>query len=426
MSLKKKIISLITGAALILASALTFSGCSPSVATALTVNGEDISAGLYILYSGNAYANATQKLSEEQPDLGTAEEGFDYYAQTVSGMSFADYVKQETLDLCKRHTAINMLFDTLNIVFDETEQDTINDYINSQWDYDLSSWNGMEAFSYLKGADTLGEYYESIGISKSSFKQYTLNSYRASEVFTYYYGEGGIEEVSKDEIKAWIDDNYSLARYFGVSLSDNDGNLIEDESQLAALENMAEDYKDKLNDGGSFADVYELYYDYSEMTAASDEAAENTTVPEADEAAETAAEEKDDNAYNSLIAKTSTTPSEEFVKALFEQEKNTAAVFKADTYYYVVQRLDVLDTEGADGDDEIDYVERYSATALQELKGDTMEDVLKGEYANYTLTENSSAPDYCRQQAENALNGLTTITQIQYQYQYYQQLFGGM
>lgn len=425
MSFKKRIISLITGAALILASALTFSGCSQSVAVALTVDGEEIPAGVYILYSGNAYANAAQKLIEEQPDLNTSEEGFDYYAQTVSGMPFADYVKQESLDLCKRHVAVNKLFNTLGIVFDEDEQENINDYINTQWDYDLSSWNTSESFSYLKGANTMGDFYESIGVSKSSFRQYTLCTYRASEIFSHYYGEGGIEEVSKDEINAWIDDNYSLARYFGISLMDENGDVIETKSELAILENLAEDYKDKLNDGGSFSEVYNLYQEYSALKNSSDDADETASDETASDNAEPA-QIKPDSAYNSLISKTSTTPSEEFVKALFEQKKNTTVVFKADSYYYVVQRLDVLETEGADGEDEIDYVERYSATALQELKGDTIEDVFKGEYANYTLTENSSAPDYCRQQAENALNGLTTITQIQYQYQYYQQLFGGM
>lgn len=423
---------MITGAALILTSALTLSGCSQSVATALTVDGEDIPAGLYILYSGNAYANAMQKLSEEQPDLNIAEEGFDYYAQTVSGMSFADYVKQESLNMCKRHIAVNKLFDTLGIVFDEDVQENINDSINAQWDYDLSSWNTSEAFSYLNGANTLGKYYESIGVSKSSFRQYTLNNYRASEIFTHYYGEGGIEEVSKDELKAWIDDNYSLVRYFGISLKDENGDVIETKSQLAVLENLAEDYKDKLNEGESFSEVYNMYQEYTKSAAAAEDEPEedaDQTAPSDDDAAsesEEPVETKKDSDYNSLISKTSTTPSEEFVKALFEQNKNTTTVFKADTYYYVVQRLDVLETEGADGEGEIDYVERYSPTALEELKGDSIEDVFKGEYANYTLTENRSAPDYCRQQAENALNGITTITQIQYQYQYYQQLFSSM
>ncbi len=67
MSLKKRITASITAAALTAASVLTLSGCSQSVSRAMTVNGEDIPAGIYILYSGHAYADATQKLKEEQP-----------------------------------------------------------------------------------------------------------------------------------------------------------------------------------------------------------------------------------------------------------------------------------------------------------------------------------------------------------------------
>lgn len=417
MSLKKKITTIITAAA-VTASALTFSGCSQSVSRAMTVNGEDIPAGLYILYSGNAYADALQKIREEQPDLDTTAEGFDYYAQTVDGLSFSDYIKREAVNYCKRHVAVNKLFDSLGIEFSEEDRDTVNEYYQAQWDYDLSSWSTSSAFSYLNGAKTMGDYYESIGVSKSSFREYTYDNYRASEIFTHYYGEGGTEEVPKADINAWIDDNYSLVRYFGVSLRDSEGNQIEDEAELKKLEDLANGYKDKLNDGGSFSEVYNAHQKYT-ASQNGEEGGENSTEDAAEEAAE---ELKEDSEYNSLIAKTSTSPSEEFVQALFAQEKNTTVVFKADAYYYVVQRLDVLETEGAEGENETDYVARYKDTALQELKGEEMEDVFKNEYASYSIEENTSAPDYCKEQAENAVDGLTTITQIQYQMSYYSQM----
>lgn len=412
MSIKKRITTIITASALAL-SALTFSGCSPSVSRAMTINGEDIPAGLYILFSGHAYADGMQKISEEQPDLDTNAEGFDYFSQTVDGVPFADFVKREAVNYCKRYVAVNKLFDGLGVEFDESERDAINDYYQAQWDYDVSSWSDSAAFSYLKGADTMGDYYESIGVSKSSFREYTYNNYRASEIFTHYYGEGGTEEVPKSDINSWIEDNYSLVRYFGVSLLDSEGNQIEDEAELKKLEDLANEYKDKLNDDGSFAEVYAAHQKY----IAAQDGEEGT---ESEESSSEAV--KEDNEYNSLISKTSKTPSEEFVEALFAQEKNTTVVFKAETYYYVVQKLDILETEGADGENETDYVARYKETALQELKGDDLEEVLKNEYASYTLEENTSAPDYSREQAENAVDGLTTITQIEYQMSYYSQL----
>lgn len=412
MSLKKRITASITAAALTAASVLTLSGCSQSVSRAMTVNGEDIPAGIYILYSGHAYADATQKLKEEQPDLDTSADGFDYYNQTVDGISFADYVKRETENYCKRHTAVNDVFSDLGIEFDEETRDEANDVWQAQWDFDVSSYSSSTAFSYLKGANTLGDYLESIGVSKSSFRDYMINTYRASEIFEHYYSEGGTEEVPKDDIRKWIDENYSLTRYFSISLKDSEGNLIEDEAELKKLEDLANEYKDKLSDGGSFAEVYAAHQKYLKEQSGEEDTSESSD----------STDEKDDKDYNSLIAKTSTSPSEEFVEALFKQEKNTITVFKTDAYYYVVQRLDVLETEGADGEDETDYVKNYTKTALQELKGDDMENVFKDKYSSYVSEVNDSAPDYAREQAQNALNGLTTITQIQYQ-NYYSQLF---
>lgn len=225
MSLKKKIVSIIAVSALALSS---LTGCNPGVSKAMTVNGEEIPAGLYILYSGHAYADAMQKISEEQPDLDTKAEGFDYYAQTVDGVSFAEYVKREAQNYCKRHIAVNTLFDSLDIEFGDDDKDTMNDYYQAQWDYDVADWAETDSFAYLNGAKTLGDFYESIGVSKNSFKEYTYNNYRASEIFTHYYGEGGTEEVPKSEIYGWIEDNYTLARYFGISLLDSEGNQIED------------------------------------------------------------------------------------------------------------------------------------------------------------------------------------------------------
>ena len=101
MSIKRKIISCAAALALAATSAVTLSGCA-DVSYACVIDGETIPAGVYILYSGYALNDAENKLAEEQPDLDTSAEGFDYYAQTVSGMSFGEYVKQETVNYCKR------------------------------------------------------------------------------------------------------------------------------------------------------------------------------------------------------------------------------------------------------------------------------------------------------------------------------------
>ena len=396
MSIKKKIVSCVLALALAAASAVSLTGCS-DVSYAMTVDGETIPAGVYILYSGYALSDAENKLAEEQPDLDTTAEGFDYYAQTVGGMSFGDYVKQETVNYCKRYVAINRLYDELGIQFDAEEQANINDNINSQWDYSVSSWTSY--LSYLKGFSTLGDYYQSIGVGKSSYKEVMLNGTKSSEIFDYYYGEGGVEEVSREEIEKYVGENYTLARYFSISLYDDEGELIEDESKLKELEELANGYVDDLNGGASYSEVYEKYEQYSSDDDEEDE------------------EEHDheDSDFDRIIGVGSTSPSAEFVEALFKQEYGTAALFKADTYYYVVQRLDITENE--------EYVDNYKATALDALKGDELDGVFETKCADYAVAENKAAPDYAREQAGNARQGLSTINSIQY-YSYLSSLYG--
>lgn len=498
MSIKRKILSAFTALALAV-GAVSFGGCSQNVNYAMEVDGEQIAAGLYILYSGQALSSAQQKVLEDNPDLDTSAEGFSYDDQKIGDLTFREYVEQEAVNYCKRHVAVDRLFDELNIPVEADEKANIDDSVNQQWDLDVASW--ATYLPYVGSHKTLGSYYESIGVSKSSLREFLTNSYKASKIFTYYYGEGGIEEVSKSDKEKWIDENYALARYFGVSITDSDGNVIESKTQLAILEKLAQEYVDNLNNGEAYKDVYEEYQAYvSEQkaaeaaatssgeettapevasrarTAESDETTEavtvapeetqpeeegaeapegtepaesgssgeettpeetteaateatteaatepdETTAPEATAADETGTDETEakDSDYNRVINKDATSPSKEFVTELFAKGKNTAYMFKADTYYYVVQKLDILNSEDQD------YVEQYDSQALSGLRDDDMEKIFEERYSAYKVVRNSSAPDYCAQQADNAANGLTTVSQIQYMY-YYSQMFSGM
>lgn len=498
MSIKKKILAAVTALALA-AGAVSFGGCSQNVNYAMEVDGEKIPAGLYILYSGQALSSAQAKVLEDNPDLDTSAEGFSYDDQKIGDLSFREYVEQEAVNYCKRYVAVNRLFDELNIPVEADEKKNIDDSVNEQWDLDVASWAAY--LPYVGNHKTLGSYYESIGVSKSSLKEFLTNSYKASKIFTYYYGEGGIEEVPKADKEKWIDENYALVRYFGVSITDSDGKVIESKTQLAILEKLAQEYVDNLNDGESYKDVYQEYQAYvseqkaatatttsgaettpaetttaaarareaeggeteavtvapeetepeeaataepeetepveatesgssleettpeettADATEAATEGTGTTTAPEATTSGTgTTTTEVKDSDYNRIISKDSTSPSKEFVTELFAKGKNTAYMFKADTYYYVVQKLDILSSEDED------YVKQYDSQALSGLRDDDMEKIFEDRYSSYEVVRNSSAPDYCVQQADNAASGLTTVSQIQYLY-YYSQMFSGM
>ncbi|MCM1299096.1 MAG: hypothetical protein NC203_04010 [Firmicutes bacterium] len=403
MSLKKKIISAVTVLGL-MTSALGFSGCSAADrGTALTIDGKVIPAGLYILYSGVAYSEAQTKFREDNPDVDTYADDFDYKSQTVDGKAFDEYVKEKALEGCQRHAAINKLYDEGGMSADEEQAENLASTVATQWDFSLTDW--ISYIPYAKGYDTLGAYYEHIGVSKASLKEfYAVNQYKSGSVFDSYYEKGGSKEVSDSEISSYIDENYVLTRYFTISLTSEDG---EDADRTAELEKLANDYVKQLNDGTAYKDVYAKYQDYLN--------------PDNEDSADAADsdEETEDTDYNRVVNKEDETPSEEFVESLFKQSKNSAQLFKTDENLYVVQKLDIL-TESLDGKK---YTETYRSSALSGLKTDEYEDVLKEVYSAAKVEMNTGIPDYCKEQAENASNALSTVGTIQYM-SYYSSMMG--
>lgn len=494
MSVKKRFISALTAFVTAVMTVLGFSGCSSQVNYAMVVDGENIPSGLYILYSGYAYMEAQDKLAEEQPDLDTSAEGFDYTAQKVEDKEFMTFVRDRAVEMCKRHVVTEKLFDQLGLTLDEETKKSITDAVNEQWDYEVPDWISS-SMEYIVGHKTVGDFYESLGVSKSSYKMYITDSQKASQIFQKYYGEGGLEEVPKADKEKWLDENYTLCRYFSISLKDSDGEVIESKTQLALLLKQAQEYADKLNDGESYKDVYAEYQEYNKaqtstgtgtgtttapaetnpdettpavtetatepeeitttapaseeepedsetesdspeeaVTTVSDDEPEPTEAESSDTPAEsdssetkpaettaagTTTKEVKDSDYDRIVGKTSTSPSENFVKELFKMNKGTAAVIQEDTAYYVVQRLDVLTSDQ-------DYVTKYDSSALQGLKGEDMDAVFAEEFAAYSYEENKSAPDYCKQQAENAAHALSAVSDIQYLIYYYSSYLGGM
>ena len=62
------------------ALALTACSCGNTTGTALTIDGTDIPAGVYICYQMDAYSKAQAALAEAQPDLDMYAEDFDIKA----------------------------------------------------------------------------------------------------------------------------------------------------------------------------------------------------------------------------------------------------------------------------------------------------------------------------------------------------------
>lgn len=359
------------------ALALTACSCGNTTGTVLTIDGTEIPAGVYICFQMDAYGEAQTVLSEEQPDLDMYAEDFDIKAHTVEGVNAEEWIKNKTVELCRNYVAANKAFDEYGLSLETFQKDEIKNTVNSAWEDE-----NIYA-QYLYGFDTIGEYYESVGVGKSSYEKVQTLFYKQQAVFNHLYGEGGELEVPAEEINAKILSDYALVLSFEVD----------------PAYGKAQDYVDMLNGGTSFTAVKQAY-DKAEAVAEAEEAKKKAeeagkeyegTLPE-----DVVVAEVEESALKAVVNVEDTTPSESYVKDVFAMtngenklitvsKETTAADGTTSTAisYYVVQRLDI----SADAE----VMEQYSEAVLYNMKSGELEETLKTKGAAYSVTENAAA-----------------------------------
>ena len=359
------------------ALALTACSCGNTTGTALTIDGTEIPAGVYICYQMDAYSKAQATLAEAQPDLDMSAEDFDIKAQTIEGVNAEEWIKNKTVELCRNYVAANKAFDEYGLSLEASQKNEIKASVNSAWEEE-----NIYA-QYLYGFDTIGEYYESKGVGKSSYEKTQTLYYKQEAIFNHLYGEGGELEVPAEEINAKILSDYALVLSFEVD----------------PAYGKAQDYVDMLNGGTSFTAAKQAY-DQAEAVAEAEEAKKKAeeageeydgTLPE-----DVVVAEVEESTLKDVINVNDVAPSESYVKDVFAMangenklitvsEDITGADGTTTTAvsYYVVKKLDI----SADAE----VMEEYSETVLFDMKSSELEETLKAKGAAYTVTENAAA-----------------------------------
>lgn len=367
------------GAAALICGALVCSAasCGNTTGTALTVDGLDVRAGIYIFYQMQALSEAAEKLDEEQPDLDQSAEDFDLLAQTVEGTNVRDWINARTYALCREFVAVERKFDEYGLSLTAEETAEINAQANSIW-----TEENIYA-QYFYGVSIIGEYYEKYGIGKESYRDtYTLDI-KKDKIFDCLYGEGGAAEVPVSELDAAVAEGYALVKYFAV-----------DERA-----DTAQSYLDLLNGGTAFAEVKQRHDETVELAEIEEEMAEaeadgteyEGTLPE-----ELIVAREEESALQTVLSKESTSPSADFIAEVFSMsagENRIVTVSSSSTdsegnettaeTSYVVAKLDIL------SDPEV--LEQYRASELHGLKDEELEQSFSDAGAAYTLTENAAA-----------------------------------
>jgi hypothetical protein len=357
-------------AAALTAAMMMFTACGEDTRVAATINGVDIPAGVYIYEEMMNFYNAYSFQTEEDNAA-----GLPILESTIEGVPARQWIADETLKGVREYAAVNAKFDSLGLSYEIDSygvpmDETISESVDRNWDEDASK--------------TLMP----LGISKESYKQIQLNYQKRTELFNYYYGEGGEKAVSEAEIKKYLTDNNVRIDFIEMELKDGEGNLLKSDGK-AERKAMADDYIARAKSGEEFGEILGEYTDwYNALTGV-------TATAETTENDEQASPEDEVLPTNEVVlTKESGYPSAEVIAKAFElQEANPD--FTAPQYFlieaengekYWIVKLSNLFSDPS-------YYELNKAATVNAMKSDEFEDLVDIWTRDQTVVINEKAVD---------------------------------
>lgn len=339
----KKISSLLCGVLLI----TSLAGCGQIFSPAMTIDGTEITGGMYLLQQYNAYDKAKSKVEDTTVD--------DILNEKVDDISAKTWIHDKTLETSREYVAVQKLSEEYGV----TLSDEDIQYIESS----LANW------------DTNGSYeaYAENGIGKDTFYDYLENQMLKSNLFNKLYKEEGDNFVSDEALKQLYNEKYADIESISIPLFKPDGtNKVDDETK-ARIEEATKKLVDELQSGQKTpedirADVGNIYA----ISGSTFDAETNATFSSSQILLNPT--EEDTNSY-----------SEDFLKALAQEPVGTYGMTLVDdssasVYEFVLYRkIDALSNEE-------DFAQKRDSL-LQDLKQDDFEELLKTTGDDYPVKQ---------------------------------------
>ena len=208
-----KIVSLLLAVMMLFTAIM--SGCSISKEWSYKTSDKELAIGVYIYALYNAYSRA-QSYAEKLDDYdSTKDTWLDKEITDDDGNTevASKWIKDQAQLICLEILAVEQELKRLNATADEAMVSNLDSAADSNWNF------GTTYTQYIGYVQPLKTTLEPYGISYDSFKLVT-STFVANEdkLFEAIYLEGGEQEVSKDEIKKYFDENYVRYSYLPVQL----------------------------------------------------------------------------------------------------------------------------------------------------------------------------------------------------------------
>lgn len=297
--------------------------------TAMTIDGYDVPAGVFIYNELYAYNNASYTLYSKNGEYPTVE---DVKKANIDSLDATDWIQNTAVDFCKDFVATEKEFEKIGGQLTDEQLQEIKDGVEQQLNNTLFTDNG---------------------VGEESIRAILTNSYKQNAVFEHYYGIDAEDGCSEDELKQYFIDRTARIKYFSVSFTDDDGEAVSDDEKRELTKlvdgyikeiNSAKTNEKKMAKFDEVKDKYEEYKAKKAEEAAAAEAEENgeeatttttTTTTSAD--SEVTTTTADPFANEVTLTKMTTTTTEKSDDDSAETTTTTAADDSADDYQKTLQ-----------------------------------------------------------------------------------------
>ena len=215
-------------AAFALAAATTSCGAPEAITfgkgsqTALTVDGYDVPAGVFIYNEMYAYNTAKYELYAKNGTMPTLD---DVKNATIKSMDASEWIQDQATEACRNYVANEKEFEKIGGELSAEDKAKVKDILASSASDTSLSENG---------------------VGEESIRKIVENSYKADAVFEHYYGLGAEKGCSEDELKEYYQDKTTRVKYFAISFLDENGEKY-GADETRKLNNMIDDYVKEIN-----------------------------------------------------------------------------------------------------------------------------------------------------------------------------------
>ena len=224
---------------LALALALCLVGCHPQNEIALTIGGVEISSAMYGCALIEADIDARQTIDSQNGSKGAV----DYKTQTIDGVKYYDWVEIRAMELLKLFAAYKLKLKELDLtVSEETEN---NVYSECYYDWVLGS-QIFSSTSYTAYSSLM----EPNGVSFNTFYEFNLGGGMDQPIFSYYYGDKGVNKIPDDELDKFYTENFALIYDIAIDYEDK-----ATEEKKAEVDKLIKDFQARLEAGEDFKTI---------------------------------------------------------------------------------------------------------------------------------------------------------------------------